>query len=177
MSRRLSGVEQWARKAALYCGILLLCCINHFYTYFKNLVSIKLIRGKLCHILTIHNYFSEFLAGSGSTPTIFTYISAIKSKCSQFGIPSPPGLTPVSEYHAQILFQDNHEPPWPQTGFNPPSFGPAHTASQPLPLGPLYTAPTIPYYPHHYHVRVPKVQPLNLGLGIDYYVLYCYGLN
>ena len=42
-----------------------------------------------------HVTFLEFLAGSGlSTPTILTYISAIKSKCSQFGIPPLPWSHP-----------------------------------------------------------------------------------
>ena len=55
--------------------------------------------------------FVEFLADM-STPTILTYISAIKSKCSQFWNPFTPLVSPQSEYHAQILFKNNYAQTW-----------------------------------------------------------------
>ena len=63
-------------------NMLLMYCT--YYSIEVNSITVD-------HVIT----FLEFLAVSGlSTPTILTYISAIKSKWSQFGIPSLPWSHP-----------------------------------------------------------------------------------
>ena len=76
------------------------------------------------HVIT----FLEFLAGSGlSTPTILTYISAVKSKYSQFGIPSLPWSHPRVNIMLRSCSRTIMNRPDPKQVLNPQTL--THTAS------------------------------------------------
>ena len=89
------------------------------------------------HVIT----FLEFLAGSGlSTPTILTCISAIKSKCSQFGIPSLPWSHPRVNIMLKSCSRTIMSSPDPKQVLTPQTLTQLIQLVNLLPLGPLYRA-------------------------------------
>ena len=92
------------------------------------------------HVIT----FLEFLAGSGlSTPTILTYISAIKNKCSQFGIPYIPWSHPRVKIMLRSCSRTIMSPPDPKEVLTPQTLTRLIQLVNLLPLGPLYTAASL----------------------------------
>ena len=105
------------------------------------------------------------LAGSGLfTPTILTYISAIKSKCSQFGIPLLPWSYPRVNIIPRSCSRTIMCRPDPKQVLTPQTFTQLIQLVNLLP-------PTIPHYSHHYHVSVPtNPTPRQIWVWASYYV-------
>ena len=133
-----------------------------YYNKFNLLLSFCLKFNISLKDITVNQCISfiEFLAGSGlSTPTIFTYISAIKSKCHQFGLTTTPWSHPRVNTMLRACSRTIIHGPDSKQVLTPLTLTQLIVLTNSIPLGPMYKA--IFLLAFHGFLRISNLVPLS----------------